>query len=135
MHDLRAQLAPGWTGVNIALMVVLFLISLPLGLLMLAYIIWGRQLGLDLGRPQTLATAGGRLVRAFQAGKASWSAQSGPLPTGRPAANDRSSVSGSRPHEVDDLDPLRPEREALERERNAFEAEKRDFEARRQSVD
>jgi len=47
MNDLRSQLAPGWSGVNIGIMVLLFIAIPPLGLLMLGYIIWGRQLDLD----------------------------------------------------------------------------------------
>lgn len=37
-------LRPGWSPINIALMVVAFIIYWPLGLAMLAYIIWGDRL-------------------------------------------------------------------------------------------
>jgi hypothetical protein len=73
MNDFKQQLAPGWSAVNIGLTVILFLIGWPLGLLMLAYIIWGQRLGLDLGRPETLAVFWKRIAAAFRAGLDSFS--------------------------------------------------------------
>jgi hypothetical protein len=73
MNDFKQQLAPGWSAVNIGLTVVLFLIGWPLGLLMLAYIIWGQRLRLDLGRPETLAAFWKRIATAFRAGLDSFS--------------------------------------------------------------
>ena len=61
MNDLRTQLSPGWTGVNIAITVVLFMLAWPLGLLMIGYILWGRRLGLDFARPETVSAFGRRL--------------------------------------------------------------------------
>lgn len=114
MNDLRAQLVPSWSGVNIAIMVLLFITIAPLGILMLGYIIWGRQLGLDLSQPQSFAAAGARLVKAFGAAKQSWSGAA-PLPTGTP--------NGTRSPERQ----LEEDRAQLEREKVAFEAEKQAF--------
>ena len=84
MNDWKAQLAPGWSGLNIALMVLLFLVALPLGLAMLAYIVWGGRIGLDLARPETFAREGKRLAGAFGAGRDHWRGGTA-RPTGRPA--------------------------------------------------
>ncbi len=72
MNDFKAQLAPGWTGVNVGLLVVLFLLAFPLGLVMLAYIVWGGRLGLNLARPETFAREARRIGRAFGAGRDHW---------------------------------------------------------------
>ncbi len=72
MNDIRSQLTPSWTGVNIALVVVLFLLAWPLGLLMIAYIIWGSRLGLDFSRPETFSSAFGRVSAAVRAGLAAY---------------------------------------------------------------
>ena len=68
MNDLKQQLVPGWTAVNIGIIVVLMLFSLwPLSLLMVAYIIFGQKVGLDLSRPETLRTFGRRIGHAWRA--------------------------------------------------------------------
>jgi len=51
IKSLRAQLAPGWSTVNIILLALAFLFYWPVGLAMLAYILKGADFGLDLGRP------------------------------------------------------------------------------------
>lgn len=68
MNDIKQHLAPKWSGVTIALTVVMFLIGWPLGLLMVAYVIWGEKAGLDLGRPETFTVFWARLSTAFRAG-------------------------------------------------------------------
>ena len=73
MNDIKQQLAPGWSTVNIVLVIVLFLIAWPLGLLMIAYIIWGEKIGLDLGNPETLSVFGKRLATAWRAAVDSFS--------------------------------------------------------------
>lgn len=45
----RRGLRPGWTPLTIALMVIGFIIAWPLGLAMLAYILWGDRLP-EMGR-------------------------------------------------------------------------------------
>ena len=114
MNELRAQLVPSWSGVNIGIMILLFITVAPLGILMLGYIIWGKKLGLDLSQPQSFVAAGGRLGTAFGAAKQSWSGAT-PLPTGTP--------NGARNAQRE----LDEERAQLEREKSAFEAEKRAF--------
>ena len=139
MNDLRAQLAPGWSGVNVAITVVLFLMAWPLGLLMIAYIVWGDRLGLNLARPETLSAFGGRIAHAWRAGSASWG-NAAPLSSGTPTG---AGSSGSRPPgaagagvsgssttpaggtpAAENERALRAERETLERERREFEAER-----------
>ena len=147
MNDLRSQLAPGWSGVNIALTVALFILAWPLGLVMIAYIVWGRQLGLDFSRPETLSAFGGRIARAWRAGSESWG-RSRTLPggmpdTGRPdpgasasgtaeraSANGHGGANGEASEET-----LRREREILARERQAFETEKREWRERHETLD
>ncbi|NND92987.1 MAG: DUF2852 domain-containing protein [Granulosicoccus sp.] len=68
MNDFKQQLAPGWTPVNIGLVVILFMLAWPLGLMMIAYIVWGEKLRLDLSRPETLSAFGRRVSAAFRAG-------------------------------------------------------------------
>ena len=74
MQDLKQQLAPSWSPVNIGVTVVLFLMGAwPLGLLMIAYIVWGTRLGLDLGTPQTLSVFAQRITTAAKVAKDSFS--------------------------------------------------------------
>ena len=108
MNDLRQQLAPSWSGVNIALMVLLFVIAWPLGLLMIAYIIWGKQINIDLSQPQTLSVFWSRIRSCWHSAMDTW--------------HDRAKQPNS-----DSLDQIIAERTALRREREAFEAEKRDY--------
>lgn len=72
MTDIRSQLAPGWSGVNIALVVVGFLIGWPLGILMLVYIVFGEQLNINLADPTSLRAFGSRIALAWQAACTSW---------------------------------------------------------------
>lgn len=139
MNDLRAQLAPGWSGVNVAITVVLFLMAWPLAIVMIAYIVWGDRLGLNLARPETLSAFGGRIAHAWRAGSASWGSAA-PLSSGTPTGAGRggftrpdaagaevpgagTASAGGRPV-VEDEHALRAERETLERERREFEAER-----------
>ena len=140
MNDLRSQLAPGWSGVNIALTVVLFVLAWPLGLLMIAYIVWGRQLGLDFSRPETLSAFGARLGNAWRAATDTW--KGGPsLSTGTPDRGASNGMSGAGARTVGDGstsasdETLRREREILDRERQAFETEKREWRERREPLD
>ena len=68
MNDLKQQLAPGWSTVNIIIVVVLFTLSWPLALIYLAYVLWGQKVRLDLSKPETVATFGRRVASAFKAG-------------------------------------------------------------------
>ncbi|MDB4222705.1 DUF2852 domain-containing protein [Granulosicoccus sp.] len=68
MHDIKQQLAPSWSTVNIIIAVVLVIMSWPVALIFIAYILWGGKVGLDLGRPETLKVFGRRISKAFRAG-------------------------------------------------------------------
>lgn len=123
-NSLQTQLAPGWSGVNIALMAVLFYVWWPLGLLMIAYIVWGAQFGLNLARPETFKTASQRMTSGSRAPGAT---QGGGTPSGNTAQgtpdNERSDFDRWRQQETE---RLRSERETLERDRAEFEASRRD---------
>ena len=114
MQDLQKQLAPGWSTVNIALMVIMFVLAWPLGLLMLAYILTGDRLDIDFSRPQTLSIFVRRVRRSFRRGLDAWDE---PLPVAKPS-------STGTP-----IDDLSSERDRLQAEREAFETEKRAWEA------
>jgi len=68
MNDIKQQLAPGWSTVNVVIAIMLFLISWPLAALFVAYILWGGKVGLDLSRPETISAFGVRIATAFKAG-------------------------------------------------------------------
>jgi len=69
MNDIKQQLAPSWSAVNIAIAAILFLIGWwPLGLVMIAYIVWGSKVGLDLSRPETVSGFASRISAAIKAG-------------------------------------------------------------------
>lgn len=67
MTDLKTQLAPGWSPVNIGIIVVLALTIWPLALAMVAYVVWGARVGLDLSQPRTIGTFARRLGTAWKA--------------------------------------------------------------------
>jgi len=68
MNDIKQQLAPGWSAVNIAISAILFMIGWwPLGLVMIAYIVWGNRVGLDLSRPETISAFARRVSVACKA--------------------------------------------------------------------
>ena len=119
MNDWKAQLAPGWSGLNIAVMVVLFVVAFPLGLAMLAYIVWGARFGLDLGHPETFAREGRRLAGAFGAGRDHWRGAERVRPTGRPEP-----VLDRERDLAEQSERLAAEREALARERAELERER-----------
>lgn len=73
MNDLKQQLAPGWSTVNIVITVLLFMFSWPFALVFLAYVLWGHKVNLDLSRPETITAFGRRLSAAFKAGIDSFS--------------------------------------------------------------
>lgn len=124
------QLAPGISGVNIALTVFGFMIFWPFGLFMLAYIFWGPSWGLDLRYTNTwmpaLAQVGGKIGQFFRAGVDSMrqSGNQSNHSTGTPSmdAESRESFDQWRSREKRKLDM---ERARLDQERAEFEAEKR----------
>ena len=73
MDDLKQQLAPGWSTVNIVILVLLFMFSWVIGLIFLAYVLGGHKVNLDLSRPETITAFGRRVSTAFKAGIDSFS--------------------------------------------------------------
>ena len=73
MNDIKQQLAPGWSTVNVVISVLLMIMSWPLALVFVAYVLWGSKIGLDLSRPETIKTFGKRLSNAFRAAVESFS--------------------------------------------------------------
>ena len=74
MNDFKQQLAPSWSAVNLVITAVLFLIGWwPLSLIMIAYILWGSKVGLDLSRPETVRAFIRRISVAVKAGLDSFS--------------------------------------------------------------
>lgn len=122
--SVRAQLAPGWTPVNILITAALFLfVWWPLALLMLAYILFGAKLGLNLAEPVTFKQAFARLTsgKAINSGTATrWNGDG--TDTGSPG-----SVSLNSTELREEAERLRREREQLDRERAEFEAEKKSY--------
>lgn len=132
--NIRSQLAPGWSGLNIAIMIVALIFVFPLGVLMIGYILLGDSLGVDLGRPETFTRLFQRIGRAFDAGMAEFNGQA----NNTPVVN---TDPARAPTEPDSAEPMRAEstetqntqteREALDAERRRFEAEKAAFYQRR----
>ncbi|MDB3935809.1 DUF2852 domain-containing protein [Granulosicoccus sp.] len=127
-NTIRTQLAPGWTPVNIIILAVLFVfVWWPLGVLMLAYILFGPKLGLHLAEPATFKAAFARLTsgKSTSSGSATrWNGDS--TDTGSPDAVS-SGANGLR----DEAEHVRQDRETLDRERAEFNAEKQAFEQKR----
>lgn len=67
MQDIKQQLAPSWSTVNIIIAVVLLIMSWPVALLFIAYVLWGSKVGLDLSQPATIKVFGARVSSAFRA--------------------------------------------------------------------
>lgn len=126
MSDLRSQLAPGWSPVNIGVTIILFLIAWPLALAMIAYIVWGRQMNLDFSRPETISAFSGRIGNAFRGLKQGWS---------QPSDDYQNTTSGPNrggvPSGYSDSVALDEERDSLRRERTKLDEERRKFDAER----
>lgn len=127
--SLKSQLAPGWSPVNIVLMIFAFWVFWPLGLAMLAYILKGADFGVDLRQPGSFVpffrNAGDYARNTFNKFNNERGSTSG-TPGGKPTPHDRADESWQNT----ERDKLKAERASLDRERAAFEAEKRAFEQR-----
>ena len=141
-NSIRSQLAPGWTPLNILIMVALFVfVWWPFGLLMLAYILFGANLGLNLAEPATFKEAFARLTGGSSVSSGSTAQWKGDrADTGSPAVvssntNDLRDEAERLRQERENLDreraDLNHDRENLDRERAEFEAEKKAFEQQR----
>ncbi|MEE9330106.1 MAG: DUF2852 domain-containing protein [Parvularculaceae bacterium] len=82
------SLRPEWTGTNILLMVLGFMIFPPVGLFMIAYMIWGRSWGLDFSRWQTVQETADRAGEKFKSAFDGKSTSSRSRPTGNYAFDD-----------------------------------------------
>ncbi len=142
----RSQLAPYWSPVNIAIIVVLFLLDwYLLAIAMVAYVVWGQKAGLNLVRPQSFVTGGARLGRVITKALSDMNNSDDNAPadtglgSGRPdpftASGNRSGSAGGRDSEQfeqwrqRETDRLRVEREALDAEKSAFAKEKSAWES------
>ncbi len=77
MNDFKQQLAPTWSPVNIGIVVLLLVLSVwPFALAMVAYVIWGKGLGLNLGQPHTLGVFAKRISTAWRAAVAAFKGSS-----------------------------------------------------------
>ncbi len=129
MSNLRSQLAPGWSPVNIGLTIVLYLIGWPLALIMLAYIVWGRQMNLDFSQPGSFTSFTGRLTGAYRGLKQGWSNSAD--------ASNRSNVGsshGGTPTGFTGTSSFDEEREALKRERDELNEERRKLDKERAEI-
>lgn len=119
--SIRTQLAPGWTPLNILIMVALFIfVWWPFGLLMLAYILFGTKLGLNLAEPATFKEAYARLTGGTSVSSGSATRGNGDRTvTGSPVSN-----SSNTTDVRDEAERLHQEREKLDRERADIDADK-----------
>lgn len=104
----QSQLRPAWTPVNIALMILFFATGLwPLGLAAIAYMMYGREMGLDFSNW----------------GKAKGSARK--AASGFGWKSSRTSTSGNEAFDAwrdAEIERLREEKRKLDEARDAFEA-------------
>lgn len=113
MHS-RSVVRTGFNPVSIAVMVIGFMIAWPLGLLVLAYILWGDRFGW------------GDRLRSFGAGLRDGFVRS----TGRAGPNGFGFATGNTAfdaYRAQELARLEAERRRLEEERRDFEAYMRDL--------
>jgi len=121
--NLRSQLSPGWSPVNIGAVVILTWIFIPFGLAMIAYVLWGDRVGLDFSQPGSIRQFVTRLKNGFRGAVQGFNSTQGhanPPSTGTPTPDRDSFESWRRQEEV----KLQNEREALEQERDAFNAKR-----------
>jgi hypothetical protein len=97
-------LRPAWTPLTIALMVIGFIVAWPLGLLMIAYILWGEKI------PE--------IRNHFDSVKRDWSSDTRCGPRG---TYSRSGNSAFDDYRAAELKRLEEERRKLEEERREFE--------------
>lgn len=146
IKQLSEQLYPAWTGVNIGIMIIGFLLWWPLGLFMCAYMQWGSVWGLDLRRWETVPATAARAVdkgRQFIAGgigslsngHQGSSSHAGSQVGSRGSSPDFSSTgTPSNQSEFEswrktEIHRLQQERDSLNREREALHKERAQFEA------
>ena len=104
-----ALIRPGWSPATIALMIIGFMLFWPLGLAMLAYIVWGNRFG---GFKHEMNNAADNVCGAFRRSRRSQHFGRGPFGTGNVAFDEW------REKELQRLDE---ERRKLEEMRTEFE--------------
>jgi hypothetical protein len=104
-----ALIRPGWSPATIALMIIGFMLFWPLGLAMLAYIVWGNRFG---GFKHEMNNAADNVCGAFRRSRRSQHFGRGPFGTGNIAFDEW------REKELQRLDE---ERRKLEEMRTEFE--------------
>lgn len=101
------QLRPAWTPVNIGLMILFFAVGLwPLGLLAIVYMMYGREMGIDLSNWGNAKSSARKAASGF-----SWSSS-------------RSPSSGNAAFDAwrdAEMERLREEKRKLDEARDAFE--------------
>lgn len=140
LSEIRAQLAPSWTPVNIGILVVFFLISTFLGILWLGYILGGRYIGLDLSQSGSVQSTFEKAKRSGKAAMASFKNDDDTVveTTTRDTHDTNFSSGGGKPAhdgtvktdsswERNEMDKLAQARAELAKEKAAFEAEKAAF--------
>ena len=105
----QSQLRPAWTPVNIGLMVLFFVVGLwPLGLAAIAYMMYGKEMGIALSNWGNAKSSAKRASKGF-----SWSS-SRTAPSSGNAAFDEWREA--------EIDRLKEEKRKLDEARDAFEA-------------
>ncbi|MEM1380347.1 MAG: DUF2852 domain-containing protein [Pseudomonadota bacterium] len=129
------QLRPEWTPVNIALMILFFVVGLwPLGLLAIAYMMYGKEMGFDLSNWGKAKSSAKRAAKGF-----TWQSS-------RTSPSGNAAFDAWREAEIERLEEekrkLDEAREAFEehmkelrmaRDRDEFEAFKRAWEEKRRT--
>lgn len=125
LAEIRSQMRPGWSPVNIIIMVLLFWIFWPFGLAMVAYIVWGDRIGLDFSQPNSFRGFAGRLKQGLSAAIDGFNGKN----NHHPHAGFGSTNTGTPAPEKEDFeqwrqreqDKLKSERAALDRDKKAFD--------------
>jgi len=143
--EIKSQLAPGWSPVNIGITLLLFLFSWPLALLMLGYILKGRSIGLDLRSPSTYKPAFSTMIDRTRSLISSWTnnkgdssfrsnqSDAGGTPAGGISPGRASRVEAAQSSDnfeqwrSEETAKLKKERADLERERMLLDAQKQAF--------
>ena len=101
------QLRPAWTPVNIGLMILFFAVGLwPLGLLAIAYMMYGKEMGIDLSNWGSAKSSAKKAAKGF-----SWQ-------------SNRTSTSGNAAFDAwreAEIERLEEEKRKLDEARDAFE--------------
>jgi hypothetical protein len=110
----RSVVRTGFNPVSIAVMVIGFMIAWPLGLLVLAYILWGERFGWrDRLQSFTAGLRDGIVAGSFR--------------SGRPGFGFSSGNAAFDAHRAREMERLEAERRRLDEERREFEAYMRDL--------